>query len=486
MDVVINGVTYHPKSETVKGRIGIAISTRNRQAVLEETLKHHEKFLPAGAVFVVVDDGSAQPVTAPDWVTVVRHPESLGIPAVKNKSLEVLIDAGCDELFLWDDDAYPIAKDWHLPYIESPEPHLGYQFLDLAGPRKLKDITVLFNDGKYVAYSGQRGVMLYYHKSAIDVVGGFDPIYGKGMYEHVDLASRIHFAGLTTCAFGDVVGSNQLIHSLDEHEAVQRSVPPAERQAQVSVNAKIYNDRRDTGYAGYAPYRVERNVAITVLLTGCKDPQRGVHMQADATLLAKWENTVRGCERIVLADQLETLPKSTLVKVPVLTTLSPYFARWVHVYQYLRDNPDIKTVWVTDGTDVEMLREPWAEMEPGKLYVGSEHSTYANPWFDKVNHHAVLKQFIAENRDQQVLNAGLIGGDRETVMKVAHAIFSIHWVIKSKQFWKTESQTDSDTDMVMFGIALKPFRERLVYGPKVNTVFKTEGHGSDYAWFKHK
>jgi hypothetical protein len=27
-----------------------------------------------------------------------------------------------------------------------------------------------------------------------------------------------------------------------------------------------------------------------------------------------------------------------------------------------------------------MLREPWEEMEPGKIYVGSEHKTYADEW----------------------------------------------------------------------------------------------------------
>jgi hypothetical protein len=47
---------------------------------------------------------------------------------------------------------------------------------------------VLYRDDKHVAYTGQRGVMLYYHRSAIEKVGGFDPVYGRGMYEHSDLA----------------------------------------------------------------------------------------------------------------------------------------------------------------------------------------------------------------------------------------------------------------------------------------------------------
>lgn len=58
--------------------------------------------------------------------------------------------------------------------------------------------------------------MLYYHRSAIEKVGGFDTVYGRGMYERPDLALRIHNAGLTTWAFADVVGSEKLIYSLDE------------------------------------------------------------------------------------------------------------------------------------------------------------------------------------------------------------------------------------------------------------------------------
>ena len=132
----------------------------------------------------------------PEGVRLIRHDKSLGIVASKNVSLAALMVAGCEHLFLWDDDAWPVADGWWLPYIDSPEPHLAYQFLDLAGARKLNDIAVLYRDDKHVAYTGQRGVMLYYHRSVIERVGGFDPIYGRGMYEHSDLALRIHNAGL--------------------------------------------------------------------------------------------------------------------------------------------------------------------------------------------------------------------------------------------------------------------------------------------------
>ncbi|EED4126525.1 glycosyltransferase family 2 protein, partial [Salmonella enterica subsp. enterica serovar Senftenberg] len=279
MQVTIDGVPYAPAC-AISSRIGIAITTHQRADVLKRALEQHMKHLPAGALVVVIDDGSKPVAVVPDGVQLLRHETSLGIVASKNASLTALMDAGCEHLFLWDDDAWPIADNWHLPYIESPEPHLAYQFLDLAGRNKLNDLSVLYRDDKHIAYTGQRGVMLYYHRSAIESVGGFDPVYGRGMYEHSDLALRIHNAGITTWTYADVVGSEKLIYSLDEHEAVERSVPMPDRQALVERNVKIHNERRDTGFTGYVEYRQQRDVVITTLLTSQPDPQRGTKMAA--------------------------------------------------------------------------------------------------------------------------------------------------------------------------------------------------------------
>lgn len=485
MQVTIDGVPYAPVCNTV-ARIGIAITTHNRADVLSRTLAQHQKYLPTGALVVVVDDGSLPAASVPDSIQLIRNDKSLGIVASKNRSLEALVDAGCEHLFLWDDDAYPIADGWHLPYLQSPEPHLAYQFLDLAGPKKLKDMAVLYRDDKHIAYTGQRGVMLYFHRSAIEKVGGFDPVYGRGMYEHPDLALRIHNAGLTTWAFADVVGSEKLIHSLDEHEAVERSVPRSDREALVRTNAKIFGDRRDAGYTGYVEYRRQRDVVITSLLTSQPDPQRGVRMSADPAVLATWSSSIRGADAVVLADELTNPPAcATLVTVPAVE-MSVYFARWLHIYQYLRAHQEIRFVWCTDGTDVEMLREPWAEMHPGVIYVGSEPKTYDDVWMKQSHHGQVYATFLNDHSNSTLLNAGLVGGSREDVMEFAHRIIRLYYRIESHLFWGTEKAPQTKVDMGAFGIVAKSFGDRVVTGPKVHTVFKTDGIGKEYAWWKHK
>ncbi|EAM8298137.1 glycosyltransferase family 2 protein [Salmonella enterica] len=485
MQVTIDGIQYAPVSIS-RSAIGIAITTHNRPEVLKRAIEQHMKHLPTGALVVVIDDGSNPAAVVPANVKLVQHDKSCGIVASKNASLTALVDAGCEHIFLWDDDAWPIADNWHLPYIESPEPHLAYQFLDLAGQRKINDMTVLYRDDKHIAYTGQRGVMLYYHRSAIDKVGGFDPVYGRGMYEHPDLALRIHNAGLSTWAFADVTGSEKLIHSMDEYEEVARSIPRPERENLAKTNARIYSARRDSGYSGYAPYRQQHDVVITSLLISEPDPQRKVKMSADPALLQVWASSIRGAKAVVLADELNTAPVgATLVSVPKVS-MSPYFARWLHIYQYLRAHPEYRFVWCTDGTDVEMLREPWAEMEPGKIYVGSEHKTYAEEWM-KVNHHGkAYKDFLERHRDEQLLNAGLIGGLREDVMEFAHRIIRQHYLIESHRFWKMETAPTTLVDMGAFGMAAKSFGNRIVTGPLVHTIFKTEGFGKELAWWKHK
>lgn len=85
------------------------ITTHNRADILNTAIEYHNKHLPAGALVVVVDDGSKPAALVPYVVHLLRHERSLGIVASKNASLSALMDAGCVHLFLGDDDAWAIA-----------------------------------------------------------------------------------------------------------------------------------------------------------------------------------------------------------------------------------------------------------------------------------------------------------------------------------------------------------------------------------------
>ncbi len=85
-----------------------------------------------------------------------------------------------------------------------------------------------------------------------------------------------------------------------------------------------------------------------------------------------------------------------------------------------------------------------------------------------------------------MLNAGLLGGTRDDVMAIAHGIVRLYYHIESLRFWGKEQSVSSVGDMIAFGIVSHRYCDRLVTGPRIHTVFKSDGLGKEFAWWKHK
>lgn len=481
MRVEIDGVKYAPVGDE-NPRVGVAITTHNRHKVLQKTLEQHQKF-SRGLPIVVVDDGSNPPVQVPEGVTLIRHEKSRGIVASKNASLAALMDLGVEFLSLWDDDAYPITENWWEAYAASSEAHLAYQFLDLSGPRKLKDMSVLYRDDKHVAYTSQRGVMLWYRRDAIETVGGFDPIYGRGMYEHPDLANRIYWAGLTSFRFMDVVGSEKLIYSLDEHEAIERSVPRPDREKLVKRNSEIYNTRFDTNtYPDFVPYREPRNVVLTCLYGKDPDPQRPKNRMAlsEVDTLA---SSIQGADLVVTTD-LDGEITGAEIRRSELSGSNIFFKRWLDAYQYLRDHSEVQWAAVVDATDVEMLHEPWRDLEEGVLYVGSEPSILSNTWLRQNHPDRAVQELINSDPRGTLLNAGVVVGDRKTVMRFAHRVAGHFYDRERNRFYNRDTDGRDLGDMGAFNVVARS-GFKLSYGPHVTTVFRAN-EKNGWSWFRHK
>ena len=155
-------------------RIWIAISTCNRYDTFKRCYDEVKRCAPPNSVIVVVDDASDKPVPEATF----RFNQNVGIARAKNKCFELLYDEGCEHFFLFDDDCWPQREDWHVPYVESKEPHLNYifgQFKALNAP-KLNDTPILYKDSKIVAYSHARGCMCYYKRVCLEKVGGMHPV----------------------------------------------------------------------------------------------------------------------------------------------------------------------------------------------------------------------------------------------------------------------------------------------------------------------
>lgn len=479
------------KEDGTAVKIGVGVTVHNRFDVTDESLSHWRSMLPKDSVMVVVDDASDVPYSGADF----RFDSNVGIPRAKNKCFELLEQLGVDQFFLADSDCYPKRRDWWEPYVNSPEPHLSYQFLELVGPVKLHDMKELYRDSHHAAYTGQRGCLLYYEKSCLAAVGGFDTVFGRGFYEHVDLASRIHESGLTSWRFADVVNSHKYWHSMDEYVQVNRTIPKTERSDLVAYNAKLYRQRLKDHYRAYVPYKEatigDKDILITTFLTANIDPQRGKKWSSDSSLLSPWLETMeRGeWEGIILADELKTLPPGYLASRVInveASSMNVYYQRWLHIYQYLRENEDIRWVWCTDGTDVEILRDPFKSMLVGRLYVGVEPTIISNPWLSDNHPSELFQTFIKRFSKSPLLNAGVVGGDRETVKELARKIVSLYNDLEAERFFKQDLSAREIGDMAAFNkVVYEDFGSRMYHGPDITTEFKGyKDNGT--AKFKHK
>lgn len=477
--VMIDGQRYIPdRVVTTQFKIGVGVTTRNRWEVLGRTLEDIRSRVPEGTPIVVVDDASDKPGVISDAnILWHRFENNVGIARAKNKCLEVLYNEGVDHMFLFDDDAWPIAEDWYLPYCKSPEPHLMRIFPDLSGPTKLRDIRVIYGDPNLLAYTGPRGMMLYVERRVLDVVGGMDVAYGKWGYEHGDWSNRIHNAGLTTWRFADVNGGEKLIYSLDEHEQIDRSTNRDERHALAKVNVKRYHANWNS--SAYQEFRESKDVVLTCLFTTRPDPQRpGTNPKLSAL------DTLRdslGADRhfVVIVDD----PKNGN-QVITLGTPNLYVQRWVSYWNWLRDHPETGFVWCVDGTDVEMLRDPF-DLRPGVLYLGDEPVLLDSEWFRK-NPSQMMVRLLEEHGGKQTFNAGLVGGDRTTVMGFIHAMLSVYESNQIDVFHKKDTDfTATVNDMGLLNYAAHHWAGEIEHGVFVNTIFKANQVNKVARW-KHK
>lgn len=432
--------------------IGVGITVHNRKEMSNQCVQEWKRMMPKGSRLVIVDDGSEEPYKEATF----RFESSVGVPKAKNKCLELLDD--CDHIFLSDNDFWPISKDWYKKYIESEEKHLMYQFNMYPNGTMLTDSKLIFKDEKIRSFTHTRGVLLYIKKEVLDVVGGMDEAYGLGMHEHVDWSTRIYNAGLTSHKFMDVY-SEGLFYCYDQ---LNIGAPSSiqNRKEQVKINDPYFrknkNSKEKMNYKS-----VGNNVILTTYFTGITDIQTG----------KEWEDN--------LIDDVKVLKESTNNELVVISNLpsgdyyyeskiTPYFNRWFAYYDYLSKN-DVDLVWLLDATDTELLNNPW-NIRRNTLYCGDEPTTLGCQWMKNMHRYEPLRTFINRNRNSILLNAGVLGGDRKTVMKFCNRMMQHYERHRPKM------------DMGAFNLIIKDFMYS--HGRHVTTVFKN--YEKTNAIWRHK
>lgn len=224
-------------------KIAVCITTRNRTEVFGKGLAMQRAYLPKGARIFVVDDNSTEPVAETQPVledeTWYYAEKKLGIPRAKNKCLELAMEWGAHHIFLFDDDTWPLQRPWANKYIKNKEPHLFYVFVNKGNQTRTFGLEGMDKDNDLRWFNHTRGCMLYFESDVIETVGGFDPIFGDGGYEHTELSDRIHAAGFTTHAYQDAIDTDKYIYSSDEFDAVESTFTANERRKFIIKNKPI-------------------------------------------------------------------------------------------------------------------------------------------------------------------------------------------------------------------------------------------------------
>jgi hypothetical protein len=447
-----------------KGTIGIAITERNRYGSFKKSYDQIVKYLPKGARLVVVDDFSDKPFKEATF----RFETNVGIARGKNKCIELLED--CEHIFLFDSDTYPLCENWHLPYIESEHKHLMYIFKDFPSGPQLNDSVVEHQDENIIAYTHPRGCLLYIHNDCIKKVGGMRPEFGIWGIDHVELSERIHNAGLTKFRFMDVVGSEKLIHSMDEHRQVVTTVKSQQRAIELKKSFEVYEKIK--GSSDFVPYK-DKNLVLTCYFTTLIDPQRGTKWNYDggATNDLYW-SVPNGVDFRCLYDH------SKLFELPMVSYKpkheNPYMAKWIAFRDYIITHPEYDNIALLDGTDTEILNNPFPHIDRDKLYCGDEPGTLNNQWLR--NHHPHYIEFLNKNMRTPILNAGVIIGHRTLLLQFLDKMI------------ERIPLDHSMTDMALYNYTLRThFNDKIVSGRKVTTVFKAFDKVNRLgSWIKHK
>lgn len=222
-------------------KIGIGITTFNRNKQLTDTLASIKKHTPLNVKIVVVDDGSTLPVPEATF----RFEKNQGAPIAKNKCLELLDD--CEHIFLFDDDTYPISEGWEQEYIDSGIKHLNYTF---------KYPFELVNGMRHL--QNPNGCMMYIHRSVLDEIGGFDTGFIKYGYWHGAFSNRVFNAGLIPHPFIDIAGSDKLIYCLDQKPSNRTAT--RNRGLYLSRNKRRYNKKINS--KEFIPYKPNKDIKV--------------------------------------------------------------------------------------------------------------------------------------------------------------------------------------------------------------------------------
>lgn len=182
----------------------------------------------------------------PNILNLISHPtqfyvytdfERKGVAHARNECIENLYNAGCDYIFLFDDDTYPIKYGWQDYFIEE---HLRSGIHCFGNPSNHGTVYRTIDDINYWQWA-----MAQFHfmtRKMVETVGYYNPEYVTYGWEDVGYMYRARKSGLCGKVAGDPSPklTSEYIQcddmSTERHEPIQ--APKASGDANMSVEEK--------------------------------------------------------------------------------------------------------------------------------------------------------------------------------------------------------------------------------------------------------
>lgn len=130
---------------------------------------------------------------APDTLLHVHvDSERRGVAHARNTCLRHLVDEGCEAIFLFDDDCYPLMAGWETYFVEQSV-RTGLPFFGL--PEAFKSRPLSLRD-EVVRWDSIIGCFSFQTAAVLDRVGGYNDAYVRYGYEDAGRNNRVLRSGL--------------------------------------------------------------------------------------------------------------------------------------------------------------------------------------------------------------------------------------------------------------------------------------------------
>lgn len=175
-----------------------------------------------------------------------------GVSHARNTCLKHLYDEGCDYMFVFDDDCYPVMDGWEKYFVKQAQKH-DMQFFIL--PEAFKD-PLLNIRGEVGFWGGGLCQFALYSRRCIEEVGYYNTAYDRYGYEDAGYMHRVWNSGINgplTDGHPSPIRVLAYIHSEDVYgENPQSNISQEDKQKYIEQNYPIYQAEIKSGKIYYS------------------------------------------------------------------------------------------------------------------------------------------------------------------------------------------------------------------------------------------